>query len=96
MSQAQLAASIDTIVDTFARLVASARAGDTSEADRPVLDTLSQKLLVACSSLLDLTAELKHAAALASAFQLQGGRSASVCDADPLWAHCRGDNRLRR
>lgn len=31
MSQTQLAANIDTIVDAFARLVASARAGDTPE-----------------------------------------------------------------
>lgn len=72
MSQAQLAAHIDTLVDAFARLVASARAGDTLEADRAGLDTLSAKLLLACSSLLDLTAELKHATALAAAYQLQG------------------------
>lgn len=71
MSQAQLTAHIDTLVDTFARLVASAKAGDTLEADRAGLDTLSQKLLLACSNLLDLTAELKHAATLAAAFQLQ-------------------------
>ena len=72
MSQAQLAAHIDTLVDTFVRLVASARASDTAEADRAGLDTLSAKLLAACSQLLDLTAELKHAAALAAAFRLQG------------------------
>lgn len=72
MSQAELTAHIDTLVDTFVRLVASARAGDTAEADRAGLDTLSAKLLAACSQLLDLTAELKHAAALAAAFKLQG------------------------
>lgn len=72
MSHAQLAANIDTIVDTFARLVTTARAGDTPESDRAGLDTLSQKLLLACFSLLDLTAELKHAATLAGSFQLQG------------------------
>lgn len=72
MSQAELTAHIDTLVDTFVRLVASARASDTAEADRAGLDTLSAKLLAACSQLLDLTAELKHAAALAAAFKLQG------------------------
>ncbi len=55
----------------------------TCTQDRTGLDTLSQKLLLACSLLLDLTAELKHAAALAGGFQLQG-----ECDTSNKSSRC--------